>query len=126
MAQLLSVIWRLIFMGLFLCGSAYCSGTETAFFSLTRRQVRDMQQSRHRLQRLVARLLERPGDLLGALLLGNLIVNILFFAASSVLMLQNPRTMGCNCGGSARHCHVLYLDSCGGDSAQIHCLFRSD
>lgn len=94
MTQWLAVIWRIVFMALFLCGSAFCSGTETAFFSLTRRQVRDMQQSRHRLQRLVARLLERPSDLLGALLLGNLIVNILFFAASSVLMLQMEEWFG--------------------------------
>ncbi len=81
-------------MTVFLCGSAYCSGTETAFFSLTRRQIRSMRQSRHRLHRLVARLLDRPGNLLGSLLLGNLIINILYFAASSVLMMQMKLQFG--------------------------------
>ncbi|MFC1764883.1 hemolysin family protein [Planctomycetota bacterium] len=78
-------------MAIFLCGSACCSGAETAFFSLTRRQVQGMRRSNQRLGHLVANLLDRPGDLLGALLFGNLVVNTLFFATSSVLMIEVQR-----------------------------------
>lgn len=85
---------RVLLMAVFLCGSAYCSGTETAFFSLSKRQVKKLRDAGQRLGRLVADLLLKPGDLLGALLLGNLIVNTLFFATSSVLMLKVERHLG--------------------------------
>ena len=81
-------------MIVFLCGSAYCSGTETAFFALTRRQITAFRQSKHRLERMVGTLMESPSDLLGALLLGNLVVNTLFFALSSVLMLKVEQQAG--------------------------------
>ncbi|UCG55715.1 MAG: HlyC/CorC family transporter [Phycisphaerales bacterium] len=94
MVETLGQIGRFLLMALFLCGSAYCSGTETAFFSLSRRQVKSLRESRRRLRRLVADLLDRPSDLLGSLLLGNLIVNTLFFATSSVLMLKVEQQAG--------------------------------
>ena len=85
---------RLLFMGGLLCCSAYCSGTETAFFCLSKRQVKRLRDTGHRLPCLVADLLLKPSDLLGALLLGNLIVNTLFFATSSVLMLKVENQFG--------------------------------
>lgn len=85
---------RLLLMAIFLCCSAYCSGSETAFFSLSKRQIGKFHNSGHRLGRLVAVLMQKPSDLLGALLLGNLIVNTLFFATSSVLMLKVQRQWG--------------------------------
>lgn len=72
-------------MLLLLAGSAFFSGAETAFFNLSRRQKNLMQKSPHRLQHLVARLLSRPSRLLGCLLLGNMTVNVLFFAVASIL-----------------------------------------
>jgi CBS domain containing-hemolysin-like protein len=71
-----------------LAGSAFFSGSETAFFNLTRRQIKQLSTSTHRMQKLLARLLKRPGRLLNCLLLGNMTVNILFFATSSVLILR--------------------------------------
>jgi len=71
-----------------LAGSAFFSGSETAFFNLTRRQLNQIAQSRHRVQKLLAGLLRRPGQLLNCLLLGNITVNVLFFAVSSVLVLR--------------------------------------
>jgi len=68
---------RLLLMGVSLCCSAYCSGTETAFFSLSKRQVKRLRDTGHRLPGLVSNLLLKPADLLGALLLGNLIANTL-------------------------------------------------
>lgn len=94
MSELVAQAGRLLFMVVFLCGSAYCSGTETAFFALTRRQINAFKQSNHRLERLVGVLMDAPSDLLGALLLGNLIVNTLFFALSSVLMLKVEHQAG--------------------------------
>lgn len=85
---------RLLLMGIFLCGSAYCSGTETAFFSLSKRQIKGFRESRNRLEHVVADLLTRPSQLLGSLLLGNLVVNTLFFASSSVLILRVEQHLG--------------------------------
>jgi putative hemolysin len=69
-------------------GSAFFSGAETAFFNLTRRQVKHINKSESRVHGLLARLLNRPGLLLNCLLLGNMTVNVLFFAVSSVLVLR--------------------------------------
>lgn len=87
MTELVSQAGRILLMALFLCGSACCSGSETALFSLSRRQITSLRRSGERWGRLTADLLAEPSNLLGALLLGNLIVNTLFFAAASVLML---------------------------------------
>lgn len=75
-------------MLLLLAGSAFFSGSETALFNLTRRQLNQLNGSRLRVQKLLAALLRRPGQLLNCLLLGNITVNVLFFAVSSVLVLR--------------------------------------
>jgi putative hemolysin len=85
---------RLLVMVALLFCSAYCSGSETAFFSLSKRQVKQLRDTGHRLPGLVADLLLKPADLLGALLLGNLIVNTLFFATDSVLILKVEQHLG--------------------------------
>ncbi|MCF7972306.1 MAG: hemolysin family protein [Phycisphaerae bacterium] len=94
MSEMVAQAGRLLLMIVFLCGSAYCSGAETAFFALTRRQINGFKQSKHRLERLVGTVMDSPSDLLGSLLLGNLIVNVLFFALSSVLMLKVEQQAG--------------------------------
>ena len=66
---LLIVVLILIFF------SAFFSGSETAFFSLSRSTVSDMEQGGRR-QRRVASLLRRPRMLLVTILMGNLLVNI--------------------------------------------------
>lgn len=71
-----------------LAASAFFSGAETALFNLTRRQLNQITGSGHRVQKLLAALLRRPGQLLNCLLLGNITVNVLFFAVSSVLVLR--------------------------------------
>lgn len=90
----LEYLGRLLLMVGLLCCSAYCSGTETAFFSLSKRQVKKLRNAKRRLAHLVADLLTQPSTLLGSLLLANLIVNTLFFATSSVLMLKVERDLG--------------------------------
>ena len=87
-------LYSIVFMLLLLCGSAFFSGAETAFFSLTRRQIKQLHESDHRLQKLTARLMGTPGQLLNCLLFGNMTVNVLFYAVSSVLTIQHKGTSG--------------------------------
>jgi len=78
-------IWQFALMGLLLAASAFFSGAETAFFNLSRRQINQLQKSAHKLQRLTYKLLSQPGELLSCFLFGNMTVNVLFFAAASIL-----------------------------------------
>ena len=64
----------------FLLLSAFFSGSETAFFSLTKIQLKKMEKNRSRSNRCIFRLLKNPRELLIIILLGNTIVNV---AASS-------------------------------------------
>lgn len=61
--------------------SAFFSGSETAFFSLSRSAVEDMERGGRR-QRMVAGLLRAPRMLLVTILMGNLLVNV---ASTSVM-----------------------------------------
>ncbi len=81
-------------MLLLLIGSAFFSGSETAFFNLSRRQINLLQKSRHKLQNLTARLLSEPSQLLSCLLFGNMTVNVLFFAVASILTVRLEQQVG--------------------------------
>ncbi len=87
-------VGRVVLMLLLLAGSAFFSGSETAFFNLTRRQIKQLNTTKNRVAKLLAHLLKRPGQLLNCLLLGNMIVNVLFFAVSSVLVLRAKMQWG--------------------------------
>lgn len=90
-----------------LVGSAFFSGSETAFFNLTRRQIKQLTHSVHPMQKLLARLLKRPGQLLNCLLLGNITVNVLYFAVSSTLMLRVKTVWGVS--GAAALAFVTFM-----------------
>ncbi|MFZ2148299.1 MAG: hemolysin family protein [Sedimentisphaerales bacterium] len=75
-------------MLLLLAGSAFFSGAETAFFNLSHRQVKVFRGSKHKVQNLVASLLNKPGQLLDCFLFGNMTVNVLFYAVASVLTMR--------------------------------------
>lgn len=79
---------------LLLGGSAFFSGAETAFFSLTRRQIKQLDGSKLKVQALAVRLLKQPGRLLTCLLLGNIIVNVLYYAVSSTLVFRSRAAWG--------------------------------
>lgn len=93
-AGLTSMIGQIVFLLVLLAGSAFFSGSETAFFNLPRRQVRKFSRSAIRLERLTARVLSDSNRFLTALLLGNMMVNVLFFAVSSMLSIQLKQTSG--------------------------------
>lgn len=61
--------------------------------------MRLLRESRHRLQKLVGRLLERPGHLLNSLLFGNMTVNVLYFSASSVFTMTVKKEAGLKAAG---------------------------
>jgi len=93
-AQVLQNIGPVISMLLLLVCSAFFSGVETAFFNLSRRQIKLLQKSRHKLQNLAAKLLDRPRQLLSCLLFGNMTVNVLFYAIASVVTVRVGRQVG--------------------------------
>ena len=79
---------QIILMLVLLAGLAFFSGAETAFFNLSRRQIGLLAESKHRLQKLAAKLLDKPGRLLNCFLFGNMTVNVLFYAVASVLTVR--------------------------------------
>ncbi len=94
MTQVYQNISHIILMLLLLAGSAFFSGAETAFFNLSRRQTKLLQKSKHKLQNLAARLLNKPRQLLSCLLFGNMMVNVLFYAVASVLTVRIKQQIG--------------------------------
>ena len=81
-------LYKIISMLILLACSAFFSGAETAFFNLSRRQVKSFRDSKHKVQNLVGSLLNKPGHLLNSLLFGNMTVNVLFYAVSSILIMR--------------------------------------
>ncbi len=94
MTPLYENFWHIGLLAVLLCCSAFFSGSETAFSNLTPRQINDLRKSKHRLHKLAERLLRKPRQLLGCLLFGNMIVNVLFFAATSVLIVRISQKAG--------------------------------
>ncbi len=60
----------------FLIISAFFSGSETAFFSLTKIQIKKLEKSNNKSSKRILRLLNNPKELLVIILLGNTIVNV--------------------------------------------------
>jgi putative hemolysin len=65
--------------------SAFFSGSETAFFSLDRVDRLSLREHKSTAAKTVLTLLERPRDLLVAILFGNVLVNVLFFSVANSL-----------------------------------------
>jgi magnesium and cobalt exporter, CNNM family len=78
--SLLSEWHSLLMMGALLFGSAFFSGAETAFFSLRRSEIRKLREDGAILSALVVRLLAKPRRLLVSILIGNLAINVAYFA----------------------------------------------
>jgi putative hemolysin len=72
-----------------LAGSAFFSGTETALFGLSGKQRLDLATTKGE-QSPALVLLRNPRMLLITLLLGNMVVNVLYFVIGSVLMRHQP------------------------------------
>ncbi|MBI5184633.1 MAG: HlyC/CorC family transporter [Nitrospinae bacterium] len=77
-----SIIIRLIFLGALLALSAFFSGCEAAFFSLSRLKVDNLESQKGRRGKMVAALLANPRLLLTVIYAGNEMVNV---AAAAVV-----------------------------------------
>lgn len=86
-----SITLEILYLGiglivLLIC-SALVSGSEVAFFSLTPKQIEDLKDGRQdKRDRNVLRLLDNPEYLLGSILQGNNLVNILIVLLSTMLL----------------------------------------
>ena len=65
-----------LMLALLLCVSAFVSGSETAFFSLTSAQIREMKESRQQSSETIIQLLTHSDRLLATILICNNLVNI--------------------------------------------------
>lgn len=112
-AQVYQNLGPILVMLVLLGCSAFFSGSETALFNLTRRQIKQLGVSTHRVHKLTARLLQKPGHLLNCLLLGNITVNVLYFATSSVLVLRTSQTWGVGAATAVAAATFVTLVLCG-------------
>ncbi|MCU0916075.1 MAG: hemolysin family protein [Planctomycetes bacterium] len=93
-AQIFQSVGPILVMLLLLAFSAFFAGSETALFSLSTRHIQQWQASGRWRQKTAAYLRYRPEYVLNCLLFGNMIVNVLFYAVSSVLVQRMGRTWG--------------------------------
>ena len=86
--ELASHIYELAGLMILLACSAFFSGSETALFSLNREDLRKLKRSDDRSSRCILAMLRFPQALLGAVLLGNMVVNVMFFSLSFVITIR--------------------------------------
>jgi len=91
---LVEYLFYIVLMIVLLSCSAFFSGSETAFFHLSQRTVRQFAQSAKKMERLTAKTLANPSQFLTALLFGNMLVNVLYFALTSTMSFQFGRSAG--------------------------------
>jgi putative hemolysin len=84
----------LLLLLVLLLASAFFSGTETAYFSLSRVFLKKMENSESRSTKRVIKLLRHPRRLLISLLLGNTFVNLAISSLSTVLALDIAHELG--------------------------------
>jgi len=71
------LIFLIFFLVLLILFSAFLSGSETSFFSLSLFTIRSLKESKNSRKRLIAKVLESPRKLLVTLLMLNVLANIL-------------------------------------------------
>lgn len=90
-SPLLTLILMLLLLPVLLAVSGFCSGSETALFSLTQRERRQITLSKTLLDRKLGELLGEIRGLLITLLLANMVTNVLYFVISTVALLELQR-----------------------------------
>ena len=76
----------IVLLAALFCGSAFFSGSESAFFSIDRITLGKLADAPSRTARAIPRLLADPGRLLATLLLGNELINITISAVGAQLV----------------------------------------
>lgn len=78
----MDIVWHILFFMVLLLFSAFFSGTETAVFSLSRIQVKRIEEKNPKNSHILKSLLDNPTRTLNTILIGNTLVNV---AASVVI-----------------------------------------
>ena len=78
------LLYALIFLALLLF-SAFFSGSETAFFSLTKSNIHNLEQSKSAAAKQVALLLKEPKKLLVSIIIGNTVTNVAIATIATLL-----------------------------------------
>ena len=82
----LSIIIPALFLLMLLVVSAFVSGSEVAFFSLSPNDLDELENSKKTKDDLVLSLLDKPRQLLGTILISNNFVNIAIVMLSAIIM----------------------------------------
>lgn len=72
----------------FLILSAFFSGSETAFFSLSKIQIKKLEKNKNKSSKRILRLLNNPKELLIIILLGNTIVNVAAASTAALIAIR--------------------------------------
>lgn len=88
----MSVSFSIITIIGFLFLSAFFSGSETAFFSLSKIQIIKLSKSSNKTSKRIIRLLNNPKELLIIILLGNTVVNIAASSTAALIAIQIGET----------------------------------
>ncbi|MCK5052153.1 MAG: HlyC/CorC family transporter [Candidatus Cloacimonetes bacterium] len=72
----------------FLILSAFFSGSETAFFSLSKIQIKKLEKNNNKSSKRILRLLNNPKELLIIILLGNTIVNVAAASTAALIAIR--------------------------------------
>jgi len=103
----------LFIMLLLMIASAFFSMAEGAFFSLGHADRKKLSEG-NSFERTVVSLLQNPEQLLTSILLGNLIVNFLFFTLATILVLQLQQdkqyALAGTCGVGALLCMIIFCE----------------
>lgn len=95
----LSAIISLLITIVLLCFSAIISASEVAFFSLNPQKIHNLEDSQHKADQRILRLLKTPQRLLATLLIGNNFVNVaiiflLTYVTTTVLNFESSPVLG--------------------------------
>ncbi len=82
------MVVRLVLQGLLLVGSAFFSSSETALFSLSRLELRELRQKRHPRADTLHALLDEPRRLIISILCGNEIINVAAAANMTAILVH--------------------------------------
>ncbi len=80
--------WLFGVLVVLLCMSAFFSSSETALMSLNRYRLRHRARAGHKPSRITEKLLSRPDRLIGLILLGNNLVNIMAASLTTIICLR--------------------------------------
>jgi CBS domain containing-hemolysin-like protein len=82
------IVLRLVLQGFLLIASAFFSSSETALFSLSRLELRELQRSHHPRAETLFALLEQPRRLIISILCGNEIINVAAAANMTAILVH--------------------------------------